>query len=80
MQASMNKLYLVRIASGLTQSDVARLAHTHQESISCLERGFSEGISQRVKRDICRVLGFAIEDIFPEEKEKTRPCESKGKL
>lgn len=65
----MNKLRQVREARGLNQRQLSELSHTPQSLVSAIERGALKPWL-RVAERLSEALGIAIEELFPEDKDK----------
>jgi DNA-binding XRE family transcriptional regulator len=66
----MNKLKELRQQKGLTQYELARLIGRYQSKVWLWEKGYYRP-KEREKREIARVLGVDVDEIFPENAPKT---------
>lgn len=64
----LTRLKLIRLQSGLSQSDVARKIKLAQSRLSVFENGqFSP--SQKQKRKLAKVFGLSVEELFEPDEE-----------
>ena len=62
----MKHLKTVRIISGLTQADLAKLSGVERTVLSRAERGYYP-LKEKDKQKIARALGLSVKVIFPVE-------------
>ena len=62
-QKKVSTLKIFRVAAGLTQRELADIAGTYQEHLSCIERGASSPF-QEEKDALAAALGVSAELLF----------------
>lgn len=70
VEASYNgymKLATIRKARGLSQSELAELAHVEQPTISRIERGY-DGVTLRILRQLAVALDISVHDLLSDER------------